>query len=473
MSFGSQGFVFFLAIALLATCVQNSEARVTFENGLKTMVYLSPKITQHQGSVSNKYYYDIEFPKGHIAIKSFNAEVVDEAGNPISLQETYLHHWVAVRYYQRIGIKEKIYNGNLGFHRSDVIIAGNAGICSHGLTQFFGLGSETRKTSTRVPDPYGIEVGNPLEVPFGYEEKWMLNIHAIDTRGAVDPMGCTECRRNQESRSYMIFMLVLWKCRCNLYNVTIDEYGRPLDPNYVGGLYCCYDETQCKVKDGLESVKRNLYLKYTVKWVDWSDSIVPVKIFIFDVTDTWQNTGIHDCLIEYDVDQSSTGIATNDYTSSRRTSVRFPISGDVVYGVAHQHSGGIGSALYRKDGGVICSSKPIYGKGNDVGDEAGYIVGMSTCYPKPGSVKIAQGETLTLESNYSSEKSHTGVMGLFYILVVESSSESNYPVQVYEELKIPIFSWGLAVFGLAICAAVLVAYHRRKRSEDGYLSIAA
>ncbi|MFS7971305.1 putative stress up-regulated Nod 19 [Helianthus anomalus] len=431
MSVRSQGVVFVLAIALLATCAQNSEARVTFENGLKSMVYLSPKITQHQGSVSNKYYYDIEFPK-----------------------ETYLHHWLAIRYYQRIGIKEKIYNGNLGFHRSDVIIAGNAGICSHGLTQFFGLGSETRKTSTHVPDPYGIEVGNPLEVPYGYEEKWMLNIHAIDTRGAVDPMGCTECR-------------------CNLYNVTIDEYGRPLDPNYVGGLYCCYDETQCKVKDGLESVKRNLYLKYTVKWVDWSDSIVPVKIFIFDVTDTWQNTGIHDCLIEYDVEQSTTGIATNDYTSSKWSSVRFPISGDVVYGVAHQHSGGIGSALYREDGGVICSSKPIYGKGNDVGDEAGYIVGMSTCYPKPGSVKIAQGETLTLESNYSSEKSHTGVMGLFYILVVESSSESNYPVQAHEELKVPILSWGLAVFGLAICAAILVAYHRRQRSEDGYLSIAA
>lgn len=83
-----------------------------------------------------------------------------------------------------------------------------------------------------------------------------------------------------------------------------------------------------------------------------------------------------------------------------------------------------------QDGRVICSSKPIYGKGNSAGDEAGYIVGMSTCYPKPGSVKIAKGEILTLESNYSSEKSHTGVMGLFYILVAESSLELNDPVEV-------------------------------------------
>ncbi|KAL8230452.1 hypothetical protein R6Q57_000230 [Mikania cordata] len=454
MTLSGQGVVIALTILILAAYAQNSKAQTTFENGLKTMVYSSPKITQHPGSVSNKFYYNIEFPTGHIAIKSFNAEVVDEAGNPVSLQETYLHHWVAVRYYERIGVEGQNHNGNHGFHKSDFIIAGNAGICNNGLTQFFGLGSETRKTSTHIPDPYGIQVGNPLEVPSGYEEKWMLNIHAIDTRGAVDAMGCTECR-------------------CNLYNVTNDEYGRPLNPNYVGGLYCCYDKTQCKVKNGLESVERNLYLKYTVKWVDWSDSIVPVKIFIFDVTDTWEKTGIHDCLIEYNVEQSTSGIATNDYTSTRRSSVSFPIAGDVVYGVAHQHSGGIGSALYKQDGRVICSSTPIYGKGNDVGDEAGYIVGMYTCYPRPGSVKIAKGETLTLVSNYSSEKSHTGVMGLFYILVVESSLESNYPAQVHEDVKAPIFLWGVAVFGLAICAAALVAYQRRKQSEDGYQSIAA
>ena len=72
-----------------------------------------------------------------------------------------------------------------------------------------------------------------------------------------------------------------------------------------------------------------------------------------------------------------------------------------------------------QDGRVICSSIPIYGKGKEAGDEAGYIVGMSTCYPQPGSVKIFDGETLILESNYSSSQAHTGVMGLFYILVAD------------------------------------------------------
>ena len=32
--------------------------------------------------------------------------------------------------------------------------------------------------------------------------------------------------------------------------------------------------------------KRSLYLRYTVKWVDWDKFIVPVKIYILDVTDT-------------------------------------------------------------------------------------------------------------------------------------------------------------------------------------------
>ena len=72
-----------------------------------------------------------------------------------------------------------------------------------------------------------------------------------------------------------------------------------------------------------------------------------------------------------------------------------------------------------QDGRVICSSMPSYGKGKEAGNEAGYIVGMSTCYPHPGSLKISDGETLVLESNYSSSQRHTGVMGLFYILVAD------------------------------------------------------
>lgn len=79
-----------------------------------------------------------------------------------------------------------------------------------------------------------------------------------------------------------------------------------------------------------------------------------------------------------------------------------------------------------QDGKAICSSIPAYGDGIEAGNEAGYIVGMSTCYPQPGSVKITDGETLILESNYSSTRGHTGVMGLFYILVADQVPEPEH-----------------------------------------------
>ncbi|KAM6600301.1 hypothetical protein CsatA_019910 [Cannabis sativa] len=394
-----------LVLVLSCTSIPSSNSlRIKKQIKTKSGVFLSQKFELGPGSVINRFYYDIDFPRGHIAVKSFNAEVVDEAGNPIPLHETYLHHWVVYRYYQP---KDEYQKHNI----SKLIIAGNNGICQDDiLGQYYGLGSETRKTPTFVPDPYGVEVGNPAEIPVGYEERWLLNVHAIDTRGAVDGLGCTECR-------------------CDLYNVSKDEYGRPLRPDYRGGLLCCYDQTNCKVRKGFQGVKRSLYLKYTVEWIDWTDSILPVKIYIFDVTDTWNglNSAKHNCKIEYEVVESckGTSVTRDRCIDTKSTRVSIPKGGYVVYGAAHQHTGGAGSTLYGEDGRVICSSNPIYGKGKEAGNEAGYIVGMSTCYPQPGSIKIVDGETLVLESKYSSSQAHTGVMGLFYILVADQLPNSS------------------------------------------------
>ncbi|KAJ4733049.1 stress up-regulated Nod 19 protein [Rhynchospora pubera] len=362
--------------------------------GVKTETFLSPPFYLKPGQVANKYYFNIPFPKGHIALKSFNGEVVDEYDNPIPLHETYLHHWLVERYY---GLKGSV-PGNEN-DLSEIILVRNSGLCKHTLGQYYGLGSETRKTDTWVPDPYGIVVGNPEEVPAGYEERWLLNVHAIDTRGVTDRLGCTECR-------------------CNLYNVTVDEYGHEIRANYTGGLYCCYDETQCKLREGFESVTRKLFLKYTVEWVQWEPRTVPVKVYILDVTDT--GTGPYRCMVEYEVKECNSEERKNGgCIDTQTTRLVMPHGGDIIYGVAHQHSGGAGSALYGQDGRLLCTSIPSYGNGKEAGNEANYIVGMSTCYPKPGSVKIADGETLTLISNYSGNQMHTGVMGLFYILVAE------------------------------------------------------
>jgi hypothetical protein len=254
-------FLALLVVTLLlsATATLPSEALNVRGQLLKSQTFLSPPIFLRPGSVSNKWYHDIDFPRGHLALKSFNAEVVDEHGVPVPLHETYLHHWVVEPYYAPKGEARR--------NRSKMIPNRNSGVCKGTLGQYYGLGSETRHTATWVPDPYGIEIGDPAAAPEGYEERWLVNVHAIDTRGAVDKLGCTECK-------------------CDLYNVTVDEFGRRIAHDYVGGLYCCYDETRCKVQEGfVDAEPRKVFLRYTVTWLDWSDAVLPVNIYIFDVTD--------------------------------------------------------------------------------------------------------------------------------------------------------------------------------------------
>ncbi|KAK4395447.1 hypothetical protein Sango_1699000 [Sesamum angolense] len=463
MACGSESLLLYLPIVFLLFVVQSSEAQLKSETGVKTEVFVSPEIVLEPGLVSDKVYHNIDFPRGHIAIKSFNGEVIDEKGNPIPLHETYLHHWVVLRYYQRKGLEIPKHHGDPGFLHSDNIIVRNSGVCESGLSQYFGLGSETRRTATYVPDPYGIEVGNPADIPDGYEERWMVNVHAIDTRGAEDKLGCTECR-------------------CDLYNRTTDGHGRPLPPNYNGGLRCCYDGARCRVKEGFDGAKRSLFLRYTVTYVDWDASIVPVKIYILDVTDIWkkadESRGLKDrhiCLVEYDVDSCPVGMANDGCIHTKTLTVSLPTGGDVIYGVGHQHSGGIGSTLYGEGGRLICSSNPTYGTGDEPGNEAGYIVGMSTCYPSPGSVKIAAGETLTLVSKYSSAEKHTGVMGLFYLLISDSSAKPNAilhaPAGAHKSRMISDFGWAVALFGVGLVVLAIFMFYAKRRRGEGYESI--
>lgn len=117
----------------------------------------------------------------------------------------------------------------------------------------------------------------------------------------------------------------------------------------------------------------------------------------------------------------------------------------------------------------MCSSIPTYGEGEEAGNEAGYIIGMSTCYPHPGSIKLSEGEILSLESNYSDTIGHTGVMGLFYLLVAESLPEPNRSVLESAKPHMATAIWALLLlFGLASTIAVGVGYRHRLGREDDY-----
>ncbi|CAO2184468.1 unnamed protein product [Urochloa humidicola] len=370
---------------------------------LKSKTFLSPAISLRPGSVSNKWYYDVAFPRGHLALKSFNGELVDSRGAPVPLHETYLHHWLVSPYYY--------HPTNTGAGERRRLPRPNAGVCGSVLGQYFGLGAETRRTATWVPDPYGVEIGDPAAAPAdGYEEQWSLNVHAIDTRGAADRLGCAECR-------------------CDLYNVTVDEDGRRIAAGYAGGTRCCYDGMRCRVEERFaDGEPRVIFLRYTVMWLDWSDAaVVPVRIYILDVTDTALLDGKSepDCKVEYTVEEcSSENRARNECVDVKVTKEVLPRGGDIVYAVGHQHAGGIGTSLHGEDGRVLCWSTPTYGDGEEAGNEAGYVVGMSTCYPDPGgAARVRDGEALTVVSNYTGERRRTGVMGHFYLLVADEQEQ--------------------------------------------------
>lgn len=227
MRYVSQNCVFLSsAIIVIGVLVLQSTSSLSHalwkdENeNIKEAVFLSPGFDLSPGSVVDRYYLDIEFPRGHIALKGLTAELVDEQGNSILLYETYLHHWVFDRYYQRKGTFTN-YNGTYLPSDPNFILVRNNGVCQSNIyAQTFGFGSETRHTAYDIPNPYGIQVGDSLLVPDGFEEKWMLDVHAIDTRGVESTKGCIEC----------------W---CDLYNVTIDKFGRPLNPDYIGAVATC------------------------------------------------------------------------------------------------------------------------------------------------------------------------------------------------------------------------------------------
>lgn len=49
--------------------------------------------------------------------------------------------------------------------------------------------------------------------------------------------------------------------------------------------------------------------------------------------------------IEYEVESCSAAVANNGCIHTKKISVTLPNGGNVIYGVAHQHAGGVGSTL--------------------------------------------------------------------------------------------------------------------------------
>ncbi|KAJ1382716.1 Stress up-regulated Nod 19 [Sesbania bispinosa] len=371
---------------------------------IKSATFVSEKFEVGPGSIVQKTLVDIKFPKGHIGVKSFDGELVDEEGNSVPLYETYLHHWFALKYFEKPNMSHQPKDPHNPL--KDSIFKRNDGKCNSFILPYhWGLGTDSRGTSSKLPDPFAVEQGNPANIPPGYEEKWLLNIMTIDTRGAKNKKACTECRCDH------------FNLPKDFYNFTMGIDGKRISPEYKGGIFCCQDGLQCKLKKGThEAPTRRLSIRYKITWVDWDEYLVPVKFYILDSTDRVRRNGteiIHDCQVEYTVPKNG----SSDY-HVQKANIPMEKGGYLIYGTTHMHAGAVNATLYGQDGKTLCTSTPKYGKGREPGNEKGYNVGMSVCYPKPGSIKINDGETLTVESRYKSGLL-TGAMGQIYIYLAE------------------------------------------------------
>ncbi|KAH1162759.1 hypothetical protein GYH30_001311 [Glycine max] len=290
-------------------------------NHNKTATFVSGSFEMGPGSIATKTFENIKFSKGHVGIKSFDAELVDQEGNSIPSYENYLHHWFAIKYHENITMSP-----NPKLRRpKDVFFQRNEGTCNGGI----------------LPHYWG-------------------------------------------------------------FRVESDIHNQKLTTNYKGGLFCCQDNLQCKQIEGFQGSKRMVSLRYKISWVDWNIYQIPVKVYTPDSTDRVRSNGskiIHDCQVDI------------KHPNGKR---RFYI----IYGTVHMHSGVVNATLYGQDGRTLCTSTPKYGTGKEVGNEKGYVIGMFVCYPQPGSIKIHDGEILTLESKYKNEF-HTGAMRHFYIYLAE------------------------------------------------------
>ncbi|EFJ15748.1 hypothetical protein SELMODRAFT_422686 [Selaginella moellendorffii] len=444
--------VLVVAIVLLWPSSPAESKDCSRSSRIQKKTYKSPAFSMGPGEVQNRNY-TIEFPKGHIGVKNFQGEIVDELGNPVPLSEVYLHHWVVFGFYLKSSERKELVRG--GFHdrlgSSAAIIPGNDGICQQNVhPQFWGLGAETRHTSYFVPGSYAIGVGNP---PEGYKELWLLNVHAIDTRGTYDPQGCLECR-------------------CSLYNVTIDASGQPLKQGYKGGLHCCYEGTKCAMKLGFQAPKKTLYMQYTIEWVEWDECVRPVRAYIFDITDSRKRDPVDPqvgCQAEYDVpacDPSS----NSDCIYQLENHLVIPKGGSIIYGVGHQHAAGMGISMHGEDGRHLCSSTPLYGNGSSPGNEDGYVVGMSTCIPKPGTLMVASGEKLHFSSSYSSAQEHTGVMGIFYLMVSDNDTVSLGEIKdVKNRVNVMVVTLGIVVV-LALAVGFTI-WNKKPESHERYSAL--
>jgi hypothetical protein len=429
----------------------------TRPDGTKEQTFVTSPMTLAQGEIVNKWI-PIAWPKGHIAVKTFNADVVkansDGSMPPVTAccdgpnvaprREVFMHHWTVQKWQLPASAFKKLvetcgrpYDLEFSWKHALQTLLSDAGMndgangpCRQAeLHLFFGIGNEVRgkpktlNNSYEFPDPYAIEFDSNRMKKQG--EFMLLNTHLIDIRNVTDVRKCAECD-------------------CEYLGVT------PKDHEYVGGLGCChstgFDGGQCPVSKATTTKSNQTYhIRYTITWRDFDSTVKPLEVITFDATDnnshwsdiSWlqggykeEHTALHQdslstatvndgrsgempggaaCHVEYYVPSCTLG---DRCIHTMRNSWKVPWPIDIVFVRSHFHAGGQNMTV-RSDTSNICTGVSTYDDDNFLIDVTGCKAGTDRL-PRP--VHLNRADRLYVESVYKQDqKPHYGVMAMSFV----------------------------------------------------------
>ncbi|CAE8715603.1 unnamed protein product [Polarella glacialis] len=352
-------------------------------------------------------------PPGPFVLTSLRLEVVRAAdGQPVPLTEVYNHH---IAFYAA--------GGKVG---ADVC----GGAHLDNFDALWATGAEARGTTTEFPEGLGLPGKGP----------WFANIHLIRSEGVPHVKRCIECA-------------------CDLYGGSED---------------CCRHMSICPgFPEGMDKRNSSDVKEYAVQYtVGWSPDTTRYQLLKYMTLDA---TG---CQLEFQVPaqcpwmwrhdtlrgpvSGSVGLrgSGRDLPSDFEVAVRPPPAGCVtgvsweytlppgaagrlVFSKGHVHVGGLSVSAtvlrrqrLRRGGGnvsagsfeeaeLLCKCEAKYGhteagQPGFVGDELGYVVGVSTCHFDAAAARpvLREGDRIRVETSYRTDLWFNGVMGLIDLAIL-------------------------------------------------------
>lgn len=349
----------------------------------------------------------LQMPEGNFALTSIQVQVVRaHSGEPVPLTEVYNHHVVLYADGGRLGAD----------------VCGGAHLDM--IDGLWGAGAEARGTITEFPHGYALPGKGP----------WYGNIHLIRSDGVPQVKHCIEC--------------------------ACDTGG--------GSEDCCRHMSLCPgFPAGVSKRNNSDFKEYALEYkIGWSPNVERYQMLRYMTLDA---TG---CQLEFQVPSQCPWMWNHDNMNGQvpgslglrgsgrelpsdfAVSVRPPSpdctasmsweydlprggAGKLVFTKGHVHVGGLNISAYviranTTTTELLCACKAHYGQTylgqpGFVGDELGYVVGVSTCSFETVKEQpvLQDGDRIRVVAIYRTDLWFNGVMGLIDLAIVPDARQDD------------------------------------------------